>query len=170
MTGKLTGLSPYEKISGRINGFDFLQHDFINFVMPIMRLLSLLIVALGYYCGTVCIAAEVLTPAEAAKLEGKDTKVTVEFIVKSCHPVLPDGEHFRLCSESSAKNGKNFVLHLTDKAVTKLRIQDLEKHFLGKRVRVTGKVKKIIFSSFPETRPGISVDDPENIELVKTTE
>lgn len=109
--------------------------------------------------------ADILTPADAAKLEGKDKPVTVEFVVKSCHSVLPDGKHFRLLSESSLKEPQAFVIHLTDKAVLKLAADDLEKHFLGKKIRATGKVAKVVFSSTSETRPGITIDDAANIKF-----
>jgi len=42
-------------------------------------------------------AVEVLAPPEAAKQEGKDMTVmtvTVEFVVKSCYLMIPDGKEF----------------------------------------------------------------------------
>lgn len=131
-----------------------------------MRLL--LLIMAGCVCtGTIASADEVVTPAEAAKQEGKGKAVTVELVVKSCHPVLPDGKHFRLFSESSFQDKQAFVIHLTDKAVAKLEAKDLEKHFLGKKIRVTGEVEKTVFSSIPQTRPGIVVDDPLRIQIVE---
>jgi hypothetical protein len=112
-------------------------------------------------------AGEVLTPAEAAKQEGKDKKITVGFVVQSCHPVLPDGKHFRLFSTKSFKAKETFVVDLSGEALKKLGTKDLEKYFMGKKVRVTGKVGKTVFSSTSATRPGISVDDPKKIEVVK---
>jgi hypothetical protein len=126
-----------------------------------LRILAALCLCLGV---TRAGAEEVLTPTEAAKQEGKGKTVTVEFVVQSCHSVPPDGKHFRLFSEPSFKDRGAFIVHLTQKAVTKLAVQDLEKHFLGKKVRATGKVEKTVFSSFPETRPGIVVDDAALIE------
>jgi hypothetical protein len=111
-------------------------------------------------------AEEVLTPAEAAKQEGKGKTVTVELVVKSCHPVLPDGKDFRLFSEPSFKDNGTFAVHLTQKTITNLAVKDLEKYFLGKKVRATGKVEKTVFSSIPQTRPGIVVDDAALIEVV----
>lgn len=132
-----------------------------------MRLLFLTILASHFLTATGASAGEVLTPAEAAKFEGTDKEVTVEFVVKSCHPVIPDGKHFRLFSEVSARDKGAFVVHLSDKAVTKLAGKDLEKLYLGKKIRVTGKVGLAVFSAVAENRPSIFVDIPPSIEEVK---
>lgn len=112
-------------------------------------------------------SVKVLTPAEAASHEGDGMKVTVEFEVRSCHPVLPDGKHFRLCSEESFKDKKAFVVHLMPKALADLATDDLEEHYLGRKIQVSGEVEKTVFSSIAETRPGISVDEPSRIRIVK---
>ena len=131
-------------------------------------MLLLLILASLFLANMRASAGEVLTPAEAAKLEGTGKEVTVEFVVKSCHPVLPDGKHFRLFSEHSFRDKGAFVVHLTDKAVTKLAGKDLDKLFMGKKIRVTGEVGPTVFSSIAENRPGIFVDVPPSIQEVKS--
>lgn len=124
-----------------------------------MRLLCLTTICL--LMGASAAAEEkVLSPAEAVKLEGADKTVTVEFVVKSVSPVPPDGAHVRLFSERSFKDKGLFVVHLTDKAVAKLNGKDLEKHYLGQKIRVTGKVGLIIFSTITKNGTGIFVDDP----------
>lgn len=110
---------------------------------------------------------EVLTPDNAAKLEGKGKTITVEFVVKSGHPVLPRGKQFRLVSEESFRDCKAFILHLAEPALMKIAAKDLERHFVGKKIRATGKVEKITFSSFEETRPGISIGDASQIMIVE---
>jgi hypothetical protein len=78
---------------------------------------------------------ELMSLAEAAKQEGKDVLVTVEFVVKSWHAVLPDGRHVRLLAESSFRHKDAFVVHLTEDAVAKIGAEDVEGHFLGKTNR-----------------------------------
>ena len=97
-----------------------------------------------------------LTPAEAAKFEGKDKVVTVEFVVKKVIPVIPDGEHVRLFSERSIKDKGVFVVHMTDKAVAKMAGKDLESHYLGQKIRVTGKWARS-FSAAPRRRARASL-------------
>jgi hypothetical protein len=112
-------------------------------------------------------AQKVLPPAEAAQAEGTGKSVTVEFVVKSSHALVPDGQSYRLFSEPPFKDQKAFVVHFAaKKARDRLGVKDLAKHFAGKRIRVTGKVKKVILSSIPQTRPGIWVDDPRMITII----
>jgi len=63
-----------------------------------MRLFPLLIAVMCLFMGNIrADAVEVLAPPEAAKQEGKDMTVmtvTVEFVVKSCYLMIPDGKEF----------------------------------------------------------------------------
>jgi len=112
-----------------------------------------------------CMAQEVLRPQQATKLADSDQKVTVRFVVQSSHPVLPDGKHFRLVSEPSFRDADAFLVHLTDKVVSQWEGEDLGRRFKGKKIRVTGTVKTMGFSSIAETRPGIRVDDPSLLTI-----
>ncbi len=111
-------------------------------------------------------ADEILTPAEAAKSVDNGRAVTVEFVVKSCHPVLP-GTHFRLVSEPSFKDKGAFIITLKVKAATSEQADELSRQFLGKRIRVAGKVEKAMFHSIPETRPGIAIDDLAGVQVIQ---
>ena len=106
-----------------------------------------------------------ISPADAAKEEGNARIITVEFLVKSCHPVVPDGKCFRLFSKPSFTDKDVFAVHLTEKAVKKLGNKDLKELYLGKKIRVTGKVQGVVFSSAARTCPGIFVDDPDNVTI-----
>ena len=60
-----------------------------------------------------------------------------------------------------------FVIQFPLKGASeKLGGQDLAKHFMGKRIRASGKMGRIIFSSTPETRPGIYLRDVEQIKII----
>ena len=60
-----------------------------------MRLFPLLIAVMCLFMGNIrADAVEVLAPPEAAKQEGKDMTVTVEFVMKSCYLLIPDGKEF----------------------------------------------------------------------------
>jgi hypothetical protein len=112
-----------------------------------------------------CSAGDVLTAQQAAGLGPSPQVVTVRMVVESCHPVLPDGKHFRLVSESSFRDEGAFVVHLSEEVVNQFGGRDLNRWFRGKTIRVTGKVEPIVFNSFAETRPGIRVVDAKKLEL-----
>jgi arylsulfatase A-like enzyme len=114
-------------------------------------------------------APTVMDATRAAAVRNPNRVIIADFVVKKVMPVLPDGKHVRLLSEADAKDQKTFVVHLTEKAVAKLG-KDLEQHFLGKRIQATGTVQQLSFSSFPETRPGITVDDAARIKVVEKME
>lgn len=126
-----------------------------------MRMFVLYLATVCLFMGAIATAEEkVVSLAEAAKLEGTDKTVTVEFVVKNVAPAIPDGKHVRLVSERVLKDKTSFVVHLTDKAVAKLGGKDLEKHYLGQKIRVTGQVGPIIYSTITKNGTGIFVDEP----------
>ena len=93
--------------------------------------------------------------------------VTVEFVVKSVQSHVPKGDFIRLNSEESFMDDGVFVVQFPIKgAAEKLGVKNLVEHFTGKHIRVTGKVGRIIFSSIPETRPGIYLRDVEQIKII----
>jgi DNA/RNA endonuclease YhcR with UshA esterase domain len=100
-----------------------------------------------------------ITPAEAAKMA--DKKVTVEMEVKS---VGKSKDVFFLNSEEDFKSAKNFTAFINADGVKKFKeakIDDIQEHFKGKTVRVTGTVK--LYNEKPE----IVVDDPKQIVIVE---
>ena len=105
---------------------------------------------------------------DARKVEAQMPEgVTVEFVVKKAQSYVPKGDFMRLYSEDSFMDEAIFVVQFPLKgAAEKLRVQDLAKHFMGKRIRASGKVGRIIFSSTPETRPGIYLRDVEQIKII----
>ena len=111
------------------------------------------------------LAEEVLMPQQATALTASQQPVTVRMTVESCHAVLPDGKHFRLVSEASFHNAGAFVVHLSEEVVQQFGGHDLNRWFKGKSIRVTGVVEPIVFSSIPETRPGIRVVDVKMLEI-----
>ena len=93
--------------------------------------------------------------------------VTVEFVVKKAQSYAPKGDFIRLYSEDSFKDEAVFVVQFPLKgAADKLEVQDLAKHYMGKRIRTSGKVGRIFFSSTPETRPGIYLRDAGQIKII----
>ena len=106
-----------------------------------------------------------LSPVEAAKAEGTEKMVTVEFVVESTHP---DGNEFRLSSSVCPFRLTNsfVVVFPAEGAKEMLGVEDLEKHFAGKRIRVTGKVEKVALGGVRFMRPGILVNDPREIKFI----
>ena len=104
-------------------------------------------------------------PKKATKIaEG----VTVEFVVKSAQSYVPKGDFIRLYSEESFMDDGVFVVQFPIKgAAERLGVENLVEHFTGKHIRVTGKVGRVIFSSTPETRPGIYLPDVGQVEIIK---
>ena len=105
---------------------------------------------------------------DARKVEAQMPEgVTVEFVVKKAQSYVPKGDFMRLYSEDSFIDEAVFVVQFPLKGATeKLGVQNLAKHFMGKRIRTSGKVGRIIFSSTPETRPGIYLRDVEQIKII----
>lgn len=116
--------------------------------------------------GPIAQEQRVLTTEEAAKEAGTGKRITVELTVKSALPLPPDGKHVRLLSELDFKNERVFVVHLSADAVGDSSQQELESMFVGKRIRVSGKVEKMPFST-PHTRPGIRIEVLENIRVIQ---
>ena len=113
------------------------------------------------------------TPKIASKNDARKEEtqmpegVTVEFVVKKAQSYVPKGDFMRLYSEDSFMDEAVFVVQFPLKGATeKLGVQDLAKHFIGKRIRTSGKVGRIIFSSTPETRPGIYLRDAGQIKII----
>ena len=91
--------------------------------------------------------------------------VSVRMVVRSVLPVPPDATFLRLVSEASFKDEKAFVVQLSDTVVKKLNLENPEQALRGKTIRATGKFQPIVFSSAPENRPGILVDDSAQLEI-----
>ena len=104
-----------------------------------------------------------LTSQEASGRAGD--LVTVRMVVRSVLPVPPDATVLRLVSEASFKDEKAFVVQLSDVVVKKMNLENSEQALRGKTIRATGKVQPIVFSSTPENRPGILVDDSAQLEI-----
>ncbi len=110
-------------------------------------------------------AAKVLTPAQAARQEGK--KVTVQFKVKATGTNAAG--YAELYSEKAWDAPGCFFVRFPAATQTKLRrlkIPDAGKHFVGEVVRVTGKVEPLPFEV--GNRPCIYVTDLDQIEVVPT--
>ena len=122
-------------------------------------------------------ATEKMEPAETTlKIPKKKTKkaakmaegVTVEFVVKSAQSYVPKGDFVRLYSEESFMDEGGVVVQFPIKgAAERLGVKNLVEHFVGKHIRVTGKVRRVIFSSTPETRPGIYLPDAGQVKIIK---
>ncbi len=97
-------------------------------------------------------------PAEAIKKLGE--RFCVEFEVGS----TGGNNNFYINSEKDFKDPKNFTIILPKPAKIQYgkvnKIDDLDKHFAGKKVRVTGVVKLF------EGKPRIQVDDPLQIVIL----
>ena len=69
-----------------------------------------------------------------------------------------------LNSETDYRDKKNFTIVIFDQGLAKFKksgVAEPDKHFEGKKLRVTGKVENY------RGRPQIRVDEPEQIEIVK---
>ena len=110
---------------------------------------------------------EAISPADAAKEQGKHKIVTVEFVVGSWTPYPPLGDQdafFRVFPTPSLGHKDAFAVDVNEKVLAKLGIKDV-KELVGKKIRVTGRVETIIFSGFRPACPGMFVDDPKEITL-----
>lgn len=110
---------------------------------------------------------ELISPAAARCKEGK--VVTVQMVVKSSHPVKPDGKYCRLFSEKNWKNEQTFVIQLEERFLEGLgvrRCHELE----GKSVLATGEVEKLMFDSTADQRLGITITRFHHIERVQSIE
>ncbi len=100
-------------------------------------------------------------PAEAIKKLGE--RFCVEFEVGS----TGGNNNFYINSEKDFKDPSNFTVILPKPAKIQYgklkKVEDLDKHFAGKKVRVTGVVKLF------EGKPRIQVDDPEQIVIVNAS-
>jgi DNA/RNA endonuclease YhcR with UshA esterase domain len=104
-------------------------------------------------------APKPITPAEAAKLVGKE--VTVEMEVKSAGK--GQGVFF-LNSEEDFRSEKNFTGFINKEGAKKFqeaKIDDPAAHFKGQTVRITGTVKLY------RDKPEIVIEDPKQVEVVK---
>lgn len=110
-----------------------------------------------------------LTTEEAAKEAGSGKRITVEFTVKSALPLPPDSKQVRLLSELDYKSERTFVVHLSADAVGDSSQQDLESKFVGKRIRVSGKVETMQFGT-PHARPGIRIEVLDNVWRVSDSQ
>jgi DNA/RNA endonuclease YhcR with UshA esterase domain len=102
-----------------------------------------------------------ISPAEAAKRINE--KCTVEMQVKSGGKSTKD-KLFFLNSEQNFRDKTNFTVVIDAKATAKFKeakIDDPAVHFIGKTIRVTGKV--VLFKDKPE----IKVEDPDQIKIVE---
>ncbi len=93
-------------------------------------------------------------------------QVTVEMLVKATKNCLHCSQIF-LDSEEDHHDPDNLAVAVTGVGKAKFReamIDDPAGHFKGKIIRVTGIVM------LKENRPAIEVDDPRQIEVVKTVE
>lgn len=102
--------------------------------------------------------AKAVTPSEAAKKIGE--KVLVEFVVGS----TGGNNNFYINSEKDFMDPKNLTIILPKPSKIKFmksqKIEDLDKHFEGKTVRISGTVKLF------EGKPRIQVDEPNQITIV----
>lgn len=99
-----------------------------------------------------------LSPAEASKKVGE--KVVVEFVVGS----TGGNNNFYINTEKDFMNPNNLTIILPKPSKIKLmktqKIDDLDKHFEGKTVRISGMVKLF------EGKPRIQVDEPGQITIL----
>jgi hypothetical protein len=109
-------------------------------------------------------ADEVLTPAQAATKVGET--VTLQMKVKATGR---SGAGFAdLVSENSHKHPDAFVIRLSPEVQEKMRglkISDAGKHFNQQFIRVTGKVKIVVYTNIGK-RPVIEPEDAGQIEIV----
>ena len=101
---------------------------------------------------------KVLSPSEAAKKVGE--KVVVEFEVGS----TGGNNNFYINTEKDFMDPKNLTIILPKPSKIKFmksqKIEDLDKHFQGKKIRVSGMVKLF------EGKPRIQVDEPGQITIL----
>ncbi len=98
-----------------------------------------------------------ITPAEAAKKVNE--KATVELEVKST-----GGKEMCFLNSEDFKDAKNFTVFVPSDVVEKYKkakIDDVQGHFKGKTIRVTGTV------TLYREKPQIKVEEPSQIEVVE---
>jgi len=108
---------------------------------------------------------EVVSPDEAAKRVGK--MVTVEMVVKSTGQ-NSNGNYVELYSTTQWQDPSCFFVRLTETVAAKLRrlgIQDMERHFRDRVVRVTGVVNWLSFEDKTKRWPCSVVSDLEALEV-----
>ena len=129
---------------------------------------------------------QVLTPGEAVRL-AEGSKVTVEFKVQFVAKAIPiktddkkdagwlkghsPGDICLRPQNPTDKKQARFSAILTEKTIKQLKrvdIQDIEKHFRGKTVRVTGQTSRLVYDGFgTPSEVEIVIDDLSQIEVVK---
>jgi len=106
-----------------------------------------------------------LSPVDAIKKVNE--KVTVEMTVKASKNRLEKRGEIYLDSEDDFHDPKNLGIVITKTgaaAFAKAGVEEPAGHFKGKTIRVTGTV------IIKEKRPRIEVEDPKQIEIVKSKE
>jgi DNA/RNA endonuclease YhcR with UshA esterase domain len=101
-----------------------------------------------------------LTPVQARKMVGKT--VIVEMTVRAAKDRLDRRGEIYLDSEEDFKDQKNFAVVITRAGARKLKaagITDPARHFKGKKIQATGKVKEV------DKVPRIEIDDAKQIRL-----
>jgi hypothetical protein len=103
-------------------------------------------------------AEKALSPSDAAKKVGE--KIVVEFVVGS----TGGNNNFYINTEKDFMDPKNLTIILPKPSKLKFmktqKVEDLDKYFEGKTVRITGTVKLF------EGKPRIQVDEPNQITIV----
>jgi hypothetical protein len=131
------------------------------------------VLGLALVTGLSAFAADVISPEKAATKKPGET-ICVEMKVVSAVSYPADSSsnagYVRLFSTRRFDDASNFIVVLTPKAIVGLKrlgVKDMEKHFEDKIIRATGRVGSVVMSSQPITRPGITVDAAENIQIVE---
>ncbi len=131
------------------------------------------VLGLALATGLSAFAADVISPDEAAtKKPGEEVSVEMKVVSAVSYPAdsSSNAGYVRLFSTRRFDDASNFIVVLTPKAIEglkKLGVKDVEEHFEGKVICATGSVGSVVMSSQPSTRPGITVDASENIQIVE---
>jgi DNA/RNA endonuclease YhcR with UshA esterase domain len=118
------------------------------------------------FAGLLCVAllsgfADVPTVAPEKAAEYKDKEVSIDMTVKSGR--LSKNFCF-LNSEEDHKSAKNFTVILKEKGISAFKaakIEDVSKHFNGKKIRVVGKV------TIHKDKPQIEVEKVDQIKIIE---
>jgi hypothetical protein len=103
-----------------------------------------------------------LAPAEARAKVGQ--AITVEMTVRATKDRLEKHGEIYLDSERDFRDTRNFAVVITKAGAARFKkagVDDPARHFLGKTVRASGKVKDV------KGVPRIEVDDPGRLKVVK---
>lgn len=121
--------------------------------------LSAMFLVLGLFYQTNGATSEkALSPSDASKKIGE--KIVVEFVVGS----TGGNNNFYINTEKDFMDPKNLTIILPKPSKLKFmktqKIEDLDKYFEGKTVRISGTVKLF------EGKPRIQVDEPSQITIL----